>query len=289
MFVLARIASATVVAALVIVGVAGAANSFSLPDPSGDAGSAPDITSVSVTSDDNGTLTFRVVVANRKTTLEQDDEVGVYLDLDQNPDTGSLFYGSEVELAFEGAELQFLKPDNKNRFMAQVPSQPSFLGGFSNGVATFSIKESDLGLSPTGGFNLFGAGDNFSNMDTAPDERTANYQLVPGTAPPVLGHDTRPPYDEAFVAHGTRGKLVHLSYDAIDGRAMTADTLRVYSRGSVVKTIFFKLQYTDPFGVYFTRWRAPRHIRGPLKFCVKSLDGGGNVSNTACAKIVLRG
>lgn len=288
MTVLVRTVLATLSAALVVVGVAGAANSLSLTDLSGDAKSAPDITGVSVTSDDNGVLTFRVTLANRRTTLEDDDELGVNLDLDQNPDTGSLLYGSEIAMVFEGTELQFLEPDNKNRFMAQVPSPSSFLGGFSNGVATFSIKESDLGLSATGGFNLFALADNTEYTDTAPDEHTANYQLVPGSAAPVLGPDTRPPYDEAFVAHGRRGKVVHLDYSAIDGRAATADTVRVYIRGRVAKTISFDLAYTDPFGLYYAKWLAPRHVRGPLKFCVTSVDAAGNKSNTACAKIVLR-
>jgi hypothetical protein len=274
--------------ALLLCGVAGAANTFTFVDASGDADSAPDITTVSVVYSDSGTLMVSVTLANRPGPLRSDDELGVNLDLDQNPDTGSVLYGSEVAMVFEGATLEFLRPDSKNLFMAQATAPPSLQGSVANGVATFSIKPADLGLSPTGGFNVFALADNDAATDTAPEIRTVNYQLVPGTAPPTLGPDRRPPFDRAFPARGRRGKVVHLDYQALDGRAVTADTVRVYSKGRVVKTFAFRLDDSDAFTFYYASWHAPKRIRAPLKFCVNSRDAAGNKSNTACAGIVLR-
>ena len=126
-----RVAVFATFAALVLVGVAGAANSISFTDPAGDSGSgsnaAPDITNVAVSSDASGTITIRVTVANRPTTLQPDDELGVDFDLDQNPDTGSVLYGTEVATVFEGSSPEFLRPDKNNTYFTQVaPPRPTW-------------------------------------------------------------------------------------------------------------------------------------------------------------------
>jgi hypothetical protein len=277
----------SLIAALMLVGVAGAANSASFSDPAGDSGSAPDITNVSITSDDSGMLTFQVTLGNRSTTLNSDDGVFVNLDLDQNPDTGSVSYGTEAALGLEGAKTVFLRPDSAGRDMTDATPPASLQGSFSAGVATFSVSASDLGLSPTGGFNVWVHTENDSTGEEAPDIRTINYQLVPGTAPLALGPDMRAPYDQAFRANGKRGHVVHLDYSAADGRGQTADVVRVFNKGHVIKTFAYRLEDTDPFGLYYAKWHAPRKINGPLKFCVVSTDAAGNKSNTACAPIKL--
>jgi hypothetical protein len=279
------------VVALVAVGVATAANSFSFGDPGGDAGTGtsagPDITGVAISSDDSGTLTFRVTLGNRTTALNSDDEVGVNLDVDQNPDTGSVLYGSEVGMLLDGTTLQFVRPDGADRFLAPASPPASLQGSFSNGVATFSVKASEIGISATGGFNVFAIAGNNSSGDTAPDIRTVNYQLVAGTPQPALGLDTRAPYDQAFTVHGKRGKLVHLDFVAADGRAQTAETLHVYRGTHVLLTRKSGVEDTNPFFVYYYAWRVPKHVRGKLRFCVSSVDVAGNKSNLACARIVL--
>jgi hypothetical protein len=278
--------------ALVVVGVAGAANSGSFPDATGDAGparaNAPDVTNVAVSSDDSGTLTFQVTLANRPTALGSSDELVVNLDLDQNPDTGSIFYGTEVGLALEGTSAEFLRVDSAQRFMEPSTPPASYQGSFSNSVATFTVKAADVGLSPTGGFNLDVLADNEQDGDTAPDTHTFNYQLVAGTPPPVLGRDTRPPFVQAFTAHGVRGQGVNLDVISADGRGQTADTYRIYRGRRLLETRRFDLTEKDPFRYYFTRWRVPKRGRGPFRFCVSAVDAAGNKSNLACARIVVR-
>jgi hypothetical protein len=278
--------------ALVVVGVAGAANSGSFPDATGDAGparvNAPDVTNVAVSSDDSGTLTFQVTLANRPTALGSSDELVVNLDLDQNPDTGSIFYGTEVGLALEGTSAEFLRVDSAQRFMEPSTPPASYQGSFSNGVATFTVKAADVGLSPTGGFNLDVLADNEQDGDTAPDTHTFNYQLVAGTPPPALGPDARPPFVEAFTAHGVRGRLVELDVISADGRGQTADTYRIYRGRRLLETRRFNLTDKDPFSFYYTRWRVPRRGRGPFKFCVSAVDAAGNKSKLVCARIVVR-
>jgi hypothetical protein len=278
--------------ALVVVGVAGAANSGSFPDATGDAGparvNAPDVTNVAVSSDDSGTLTFQVTLANRPTALGPTDELVVNLDLDQNPDTGSIFYGTEVGLALDGTSVEFLRVDSAQRFMEPSTPPASYQASFSNGVATFTVKAADVGLSTTGGFNFDVLADNQQDGDMAPDTHTFNYQFVAGTPTPVLGRDTRPPFVRAFTAHGVRGKDVHLDVVSADGRGQTADTYRIYRRRHLLETRRFGLTEKNPFAFYFTRWRVPKRARGPFRFCVSAVDAAGNKSKLACARIVVR-
>jgi hypothetical protein len=284
------------VVAVLLVGVAGAATSASIGDPAGDEGSgpgnAPDITSVSVLNDGSGTLTFRVIVANRPQLLK-DDELCVNLDLDQNPDSGSMFYGADVAFCYQRTALTFQRPDGAQHFFQPVTAPPSFRGTFNPGVATFYIKTADLRLATTSGFNLTAESHSYwpngpDYTDSAPDLGTVNYQPGPGTQPPPLGPDTRPPFDQAFTAHGMRGKIVDLKIQSADGRGVSADTFRVYQGNHLLITHRYSLQRKSPFRVYWFPWHARRRLRGPLRFCVSSVDAAGNKSNTPCAAIILR-
>jgi hypothetical protein len=272
--------------ALVVVGVAGAANSMSFTDRTSDVKLAPDIASLDVSNDDAGTLTFHVSVANGLPASLPGEELGVAVDLDQNPDTGTLFYGAEVAFTFEGETLHFGRA-NGNSFVAS-PAPASLHGTITADGATFSVSAADLGLAPRDGFNVFAISATRLDVDFAPDIRTFNYQQVVGTPQKPLGPDTRAPVDRAFAAKGKHGKVVELDYMAGDGRAVTADTLRIYRGNRVLRTIRYSLGDANPFYVYYAKWRVPRNVRGRLRFCVRSVDAAGNKSNLSCAPLTIR-
>jgi hypothetical protein len=278
------------VGALVIVGVVAAANSASYTDPQGDVSLAPDIIALDVANDDTGTITIRMTTAGDIPIGLPGEDLGVLLDLDQNPDTGTVFYGTEVAMVFQDNSLRFERAAG-NAFTT-APSPPSLQGAtaINGGVVTFSVKAADLGLTPSAGFNVvaISASNLTGELDSAPDIRTFNYQQVAGTPPPVLGPDTRPPLDRAFASHGVHGKTIHLDYWAADGRGVTADTLRVYRRGRLLRTIRTSLGDASPFIEYYARWHAPRTVRGKLRFCVQSTDAAGNKSNSSCTKLLIR-
>ena len=77
--------------ALPSVALGGAArtttNSTTFPDSSGEDAAAPDITSVVVSNDDAGMITFKINIANRPA-LTADMSVLLFLDTDQKPTTG---------------------------------------------------------------------------------------------------------------------------------------------------------------------------------------------------------
>jgi hypothetical protein len=278
---------ASAVGALVIVAVAAAANSASFPDRPGDVTLAPDINRLDVSNDDAGTITINVVFPPGRTIGLPGDVVGVALDLDQNPDTGSVYYGTEALVLFQQSTLHFLRAAG-NGFSAAAPP-PSLHGAIGNGVVTFSVNASDLGLTPSGGFNIVALSDStvVGELDAAPDIRTFNYQLVPGPPPPLVS-DTRAPVDRAFASRGVHGKTIRLSYWAADGRGVTADTLRVYRKSRLLGTVRIRLGDASPFLDYYARWHAPRKVRGKLRFCVQSTDAAGNRSNLSCAPLTIR-
>jgi hypothetical protein len=285
-----RLPSLVVAAAasvLLAVGVVLAANSTSYNDAPGDGGGAPDVGPITVSSDDPGTVTFKIAVANR-TDLAAADEVGLGIDVDQNPDTGSIYhYGEEIAFVFDGSTLFFLRATASGDF-EEAPAPPSLKGSFAGGVATVSVSAADMGVGPTSGFNFSVIADTQGDFDAAPDLRSYNYELVAGTPPAVPGPDRTPPVDEAIRSSGKHGTTVHLDYLASDGRGETADTIRVYKGRKVLKTIRFALDDTIPFLTYFAKWKAPKKVRGNLRFCVQSADRAGNKSKASCARLTIR-
>jgi hypothetical protein len=281
---LLRAVVAGAIVAAVLAGGALAANTASFLDPGGDAQSSPDISAVSVASDDNGIVTVKLTFANRSA-FDANDAAAVGLDVDQNPDTGSVFYGAEYELDLQGTVAAVLQATAAGEY-SQVAAPSSFHTAFAAGVATFSFKASDFGI--TSGFNLYTLGNDRNWLDVAPDIRTFNYQLVSGTQSPPLAPDRRAPNDLAIKSTGTHGKIAQLIYFAADGRGETADSIVVYKGKKVLKRVTYLLEDTSPFLPYVARWKVPKKTRGKLRFCVTSTDRAGNKSKPSCAALAVK-
>src|SRR5207249_252587 len=142
------------------------------------------------------------------------DEVTVGIDADQNPDTGGVFYGAEFEVSLFGTTSKFLAA-GPSGYYDEAPKPSSFRASFADGAATFSFLASEVAVGP--GFKVYALGFGAGSVDTAPEIRTFNYQLVSGKPPPVLGPDRRGPLDEAVKSTGTHGKTARLYYFAADG------------------------------------------------------------------------
>jgi hypothetical protein len=281
-------------AALVAIGVAGAASSSSsFPDRVGDAGSSLDITGLDVESPSGGwsSLVFRVDVAGAHDWDQGTDEVLVAIDTDQNPDTGSAFYGTEFELVFEaqtfGSGPALLRADGWD--FRRFEPQPALAWGWdgTGSFLDFVVAPSDLGLSPDAGFNVVAAVPS-SHPDTAPDIGTFNYQPVQGTPPPPIGLDTRAPHVSSEPAEAKHGKQAIFSYWAQDGRGRTAETIRIYRHAHLLKTIRVPLSDSNPFVISRASWRVPRQIRGRLRYSIRSSDAAGNRSRVVWNTLLVR-
>jgi hypothetical protein len=275
------------VVALFLVGVAGADNSTFFPDPAGDARSSLDITGLEV-SNYQGGLSFWATVAGpvRCGGDGAGVQVLVALDLDQNPDTGSAFYGTEVEFAPDDiGEAQFFRAAGWD-----FRGAPGLEGGLGWGCGPtgmgYFVNTAALGLSPSMGFNVVAAALG-PHTDTAPDIRTFNYQSVLGSPPPSLGPDTRAPHLSAFASTALHGRIAKLRYWVLDGRGTTAETIRVYRRTHLLKTIRRPLGDSNPFDVSHVAWRVPANVRGRLRFSVRSVDAAGNKSTLSWASLAI--
>jgi len=289
------VATICAAAALLSVGVAGASatGSASFPDRVGDAGTSVDITGVDIQTYDGyfgPTLGVRVNVAGSYDWDSGQAGVIVAFDLDQNPDTGSAFYGTEVELAFQGgtfdSQATMYRSDGWD-FRRVEPPDFGLSWGWSDHYLEFFTSPADLGLAPNAGFNVVAAVPS-AHTDTAPDLGTFNYQVLPGTPPPLLGPDTRAPHVAAYPASAVHGKVAELTYWALDGRGRTAETVRIYRRNRLLKTIRVPLSSSNPFDLSRVSWRVPRGLRGRLRYSVRSIDGAGNRSPFSWSHLQIR-
>ena len=282
-------------AGLILVSAAGAAGQTSFVDPVGDAGSSFDITGVRVSTFGGGVGVEVTVTPNRFWCRGDGGDLPllIAIDTDQNPDTGSAFYGTEVEFAFsppgnarEG-EPVFLRANGWGFRGARLPDGQ--YPGWECGprIGGYFVDNSALGIGPTSGFNVVAATVS-SRSDTAPDIGTFNYQQVAGTPPPTLGPDTRAPHVVTYPAQAAHGQLATLTYQALDGRGKTADTIRIYRGSRLLKTIRRALRDSNPFELSHVTWRVPATLRGRLRFSVRSTDAAGNRSNLGWAHLVVR-
>ena len=153
-------------------------NSQSYPDSIGEDPNAPDITSVDVSNDDAGLITFKVNISNRPA-LTQDMLVLIFLDTDENATTGdSQSFGSDYVIQLVPGEADLFKWNGTD--FVGAPSQTTLVYSYATTGATIQINASELGR--TKGFN-FGVNvfsgittdasgnPDFTNahVDTAPD------------------------------------------------------------------------------------------------------------------------
>ena len=289
---------ACAVVGLVLVGVAGADSQTSFVDPAGDAGSSVDITGVRVSSlwdgGSDGDVGLEVTVTPNRFWCGGDGgdlPLLIAIDTDQNPDTGSAFYGTEVELACRRHRCPMASPSSAAPDGWDFKAAPFPDGGMGwecgPTIGGYFIDTAALGITPTSGFNVVAATVS-PHTDTAPDIGTFNYQPVAGTLPPKLGPDTRAPHVVTYPAQAVHGKLVTLTYQTLDGRGKTADTIRIYRGKRLLKTIRRPLRDSNPFQLSHVAWRVPRTLRGRLRFSVRSADAAGNKSNLRWASLSIR-
>ena len=180
-------ATAAFAAAAVLAAAAGA-NSGTFTDPAGDAGGAPDITTVAVNDSASGLLQFSATVTglsvNTPTTF------GLLLDTDRNVATGMTGGFEYAVFLMHDADGGVYSLMHWTGTTLQNLNSPSLALSVSGDAYTFSIAKAELG-SPTS-FNwgvLAAATDsqgNITAMDRAPDGGNWIYELSAATPPTVV-------------------------------------------------------------------------------------------------------
>jgi hypothetical protein len=154
-----------------------AANTATFQDSIGEDVNAPDITTIVVSNDDAGLITFQINIPNRPT-LTQDMFLLTFIDSDNNSATGDpQSYGADYVIELDPGSVILLQWNGSTYVPAA--SQTSLTYAYSNG-ATIHVSAADLGKTKAirfgviafSGFQLDASGNaDFSQVkpDPAPD------------------------------------------------------------------------------------------------------------------------
>lgn len=125
------------------------ANSTTYPDSIGEDPQAPDITSTTVSNDDNANITFKIAISNRPT-LTDDMVILVFLDTDQNTSTGDpQSFGADYALQLVTGSVDLFHWSGSDYTSTTAPS---LIYQYDSSGATITINATDLGK--TKGFNF---------------------------------------------------------------------------------------------------------------------------------------
>jgi hypothetical protein len=258
----------------------------SFVDSVGDAGRPPDIARVEIEAAAGDQLEFTLTVAGRRCVgFGGSGGPMIGIDRDQNPDTGSAYYGAEVAIT-AGNAGHLLRADGWDLRKAPVPAgdvlRGQIYGSCRGRRFELYVPRKLIGVGPRSGFNFFVAAVR-TPTDSAPDIGTFNYQQVRGTAPPKPGPDTRAPHVAAFYAEHPSPRTVRLGYWVLDGRGTIGERFRVYRGRRLLATIRRPVHELKPFGFAYLDWRVPSGVRGPLRFTMRAVDAAGNRSTLSSA------
>jgi hypothetical protein len=263
-------------------------------DPAGDdmAGRAPDLLGTSVWSDAAGIVTVRAEIPGVPE-LRPGDLYALFLDTDLDRTTGNSYAaGADAVIAIDG--------DTRTLGLARwtgigwdfgVP-QASLRGAWSGGP-TISVDRAELG--GTASFRFWEGASardrtGASYMDVAPETGQWAHEL--SLAGPATGSGVIPdragPHVRALPSVGRRGRIAHLQYTVWDESGLTRERVQVYRGTRLVGTRSTALAPSRRGIAYWTGWRVPRRLSGPLRFCVRAWDEAGNASPRRCARLTLR-
>jgi hypothetical protein len=123
------------------------ANSTTFSDSVGEDADAPDITSVQVSNDDAGNITFQVNISNRPA-LTPDMLLLMFLNTDNNPSTGDpQANGSDYAIQLEPGRVGLFQWNGSDYLFAT--SQTSLTYAYAATGATIRISAADLGRTKT--------------------------------------------------------------------------------------------------------------------------------------------
>jgi hypothetical protein len=211
-------AAAAAAAALVPAASANLAKPAVFPDPAGDAGTAGDLTSVSVTNDDAGLYRF---VLDFAAPLPQDNRVFVYIDADLNASTGSPdSLGADVAVGQYEADQSFKFFTWTAGDWAEAPSSAAVTVAPDAKSITMLLPKADLAGSTHFDFYVLsengdGTGGHF---DDAPSgEGSFEYALQPTVLLSLVAATAYPP------KAGRRWTLALVARRSDTGRTLGAE------------------------------------------------------------------
>jgi hypothetical protein len=153
-----------------------------ISDPAGDASGAPDLSSLTISNDHEGVVTFQLALIGGDPTAST-SRFEIYLDADRDQRTGNA--GSEYRWALAGRSWTFERWSGSVWEAASAQSGSADVAVAGNlGFVTFEIDVSELGGSRAFGVWARSVDTTTGVSDRVPDTGEANYALA---APTVRG------------------------------------------------------------------------------------------------------
>lgn len=177
------------------------ANTVTYTDSTGEDAQGPDITTVVLSNDDKGLLTWVINVPNRPT-LTGDMLFIIFVDADANAATGDpqslgADYALELDGPLTGSAGVGLFRWNGTDFTSAGVAQTTLVFSYANGAATITLNASELGATKRFAFGVFAVSGvvlgpsgepDFNNirLDLAPDAGHGFYTYEVKVTPPSL-------------------------------------------------------------------------------------------------------
>jgi hypothetical protein len=268
--VLLLLALLLVVAPAALGGSTGAAaNSATFTDSVGEDANAPDITSVAVSNDDAGNITFTINISNRPE-LTPDMFLLMFLDTDRNAATGDPdLLGSDYAIQLVPGSVDLFQWNGSDYIHSDSQASLTFVYGTAG--ATIHISAADLnktkgfnfGVIAVSGLTFDATGNaNFDNIhrDAAPDAGHGfwSYQVLTKLVLTVTAFTTSPKPAKA-------GRTFSVSIAATEndtGGPVQAGTVACVASLAGKRVAAFKHVVAN--GVGTCVWRIPRTAKGRI-------------------------
>jgi hypothetical protein len=245
-----------------------AANSATFNDSIGEDPAAPDITSINVSNDDAGLITFQVNISNRPA-LTQDMLMVMFLDTDQNENTGDPDTGAEYAIQLVPGAVELFKWNGSDYVSAD--SQSSVTYAYPSTGPVVHVSAVDLGRTRAFDFDaivLSGiAVDATGNLDFTNAHRDAapdpghgfySYQVLTKLVLSVTAFTTAPK-----PAKAGRSFAVSLSANEND-TAGPVQSGTVACTASLAGKRLAAVTHTVANGVATCVWRIPKTAKGRI-------------------------
>jgi hypothetical protein len=237
------------------------ANSQTFTDSTGEDPAGPDITSIVVSNDDAGLITFKVNISNRPT-LAADMLVWLFLNTDQKATTGDTSsFGADYVLQLLPGEVDLFKWNGSD--FVGAPSQTSVTFTYDATGATIRASAGDLGR--TKAFSFFAVV--FSGITTDamgnPDFSNAHTDPAPDSGHGVFSYKVLTKLSLSVKAFTTGPKPAKAGTVActatVGGKHLTAAAHRVAN------------------GIATCSWLLPRNAKGKLRGTISLTVQGATV------------
>lgn len=264
---------------------ASAANSQTFIDSTGENPSAPDITSIVVSNDNAGLITFKINLGNRPA-LTADMSIILVLDTDRKASTGDpQAFGADYAIELDPGAVNALKWNGSN--YVEAPSQTSITYSYDTTGATIHASAAELGR--TTGFNFYSVA--FSGI-TTDAMGNADFTNAQTDVAPDPGHGV---YTYKVLTKLTLSikALTVAPKPAQAGRKLTASLAATESdtkgpveagtvacRGTVAGKHLSATAHRVANGVATCSWLVPRTAKGTVKGTISLTVNGTTVSRS---------